>query len=312
MLNPPLVIIIATCGRHPLLNRLLDTLAVCQPPPNELRIIIAENGEVDPACPVIRKYAGRLPIEHHYTAAPNKSIALNETLAAANADEFAIFFDDDVRVHPRSLTAYADAIRNWPTAAFFGGKCLVDYEAAPEKWLLPYLPASAKGWSLGQNLVSLQRPHALGFNWSARVSDLLDCGGFKTDRGPGTSLPVGEETDIQQRLMGAGVKGYYLPDAVVSHYVPRARCNERWALQRALQCGFARGLNCPPELSRIRISYRYRAKLMRTQLLLAVTGGFLTPQQRFHHQYWKMRHSGLLAGLKASASQATSCNVHAA
>jgi GT2 family glycosyltransferase len=227
-------------------------------------------------------------------------------------EHFAIFFDDDVRVHAQTLLAYSDAIHDRLHSAFFGGQCLVDYDEPPQTWLIPYLPASAKGWSLGQSVIEFNQPHALGFNWCARVGDLRRCGGFDVDRGPGTFVSIGDESSVQERLMNAGVTGYYVPRAIVSHYVPSERCNERWALQRAMQNGFVRGLSCGSHGANPRVNYRYRMKHFRSTFMLLIAGQFLTREKRFHYEYWKMRHSGMLAGLRIAASRLPSRNAHAA
>lgn len=312
MTHPPFVIIVATCGRKTLLNRLLDTLAVCDAPPNRTRILIAENGASSNDRTSLRRFAGSFPIEHRHTRQSNKSLALNEAIAASDPEHFAVFFDDDVRVHPQTLRAYSEAIETKPHPAFFGGQCLVDYDRPPQTWLIPYLPASAKGWSLGPVLIEFKKPHALGFNWCARVGDLRRCGGFDMDRGPGTPLSIGEESAVQHRLMAAGATGYYVPNATVSHYVPAERCSEGWALQRALQNGFARGLSYDPHSARTGVTFRYRLKQLRSTLMLLVAGSFLPPEKRFHYEYWKMRHSGMLAGLRIAACRLPSSNAHAA
>ena len=68
------------------------------------------------------------------------------------------------------------------------------------------------------------RPDFLGFNWAASASDLIRMGGFNEERGPGT-VSRGQETDMQERMLKDGMRGRYLPDALVWHYVPRARCS---------------------------------------------------------------------------------------
>ena len=311
MTHPPFVIVIATCGRHPLLNRLLETLARCTLPPNRTRIVLAENGTSKTGDLIARAGASHFPIEHRHTRQPNKSVALNHAIADAADDEFALFFDDDVRVHPGTLLAYSEAIRQRTHSAFFGGQCLVDYDQPPAPWLIPYLPASAKGWSLGHSIVRIQKPHALGFNWAARVGDIRGCGGFDPARGPGTPIGIGDESDLQQRLLAAGVHGFYLPAARVSHYVPPERCSERWTLDRALQNGFVRGLNISPTSNRASMSARYRIRFIRTSLMLMVARLVAAPDKRFHYEYWQRRHSGMLAGLRVATCRHASCNAHA-
>lgn len=52
---------------------------------------------------------------------------------------------------------------------------------------------------------------------------------------------MGEETRLQIRLMEAGYKGIYAPDAVVHHWVPKNRCDEKWTVQRQYRAGLTLG-----------------------------------------------------------------------
>ena len=42
---------------------------------------------------------------------------------------------------------------------------------------------------------------------------------------------------MQRRLIGAGVRARYVPDAVVWHQVPPSKCSPSWTLDRARRIG---------------------------------------------------------------------------
>jgi hypothetical protein len=53
----------------------------------------------------------------------------------------------------------------------------------------------------------------------------------------------GEDTDIQHRLLASGVRGYYLPDAPIHHFVRAANTTIDFALHRAERNGVYFGLS---------------------------------------------------------------------
>ncbi|MBK1877948.1 glycosyltransferase [Pelagicoccus mobilis] len=237
---PDIAIVIATCKPTGLLERTIKSLVQCVDPPTLRRIIIAENGPVSTAAELVDGYKAALPIEHHFYPNAKKCGALNRALAELD-DELIVYFDDDVRIHPETLLAYAEAAKGATRGAFFGGRCKVDYEEEPEGWLGKYLPAAAKGWAPSKESSELVKPGALGFNWAAFAEDLREIGGYDERCGPGT-LANADEMNVQQKLLENGVRGYYLPDAIAWHYVPPERCSEAWLLQYIRKGGAGKGI----------------------------------------------------------------------
>jgi glycosyltransferase involved in cell wall biosynthesis len=294
MNTPPLTLVIATAGRPPLLERTLTSLAALR------RILIVENGPAGGIEPLLQKFQSRLPIEYHHVATACKSAALNHALRSSGRD-LVIFFDDDIRAERDALIAYSDAAAEGSTeGVFFGGRCLVDYEEEPPEWLIPYLPLSAKGWSLGDERCVFTVPEALGFNWAGYASDLRAAGGFDETQGPGCNPPIGEETQLQEILLRRGVTGLYLPTATVWHFVPRERCSPEWALRRAQQMGQWAGLR----LGRISRWHRFRlqvaclVRLVYFHLLLRTFLRRWSAERRFYFQQRWSWGRGLHKGLQ--------------
>lgn len=299
----PLWVVIPTSNRLDLLERTLSFLAVATLPPDLISVIVVENGQKPAAEPLVKNFSTKLPVQYRFNPKPNKSHALNQILTET-ADEFVVFFDDDVRIGPGTLVAYAKALAKQPKPAFLGGRCLVDYEEAPPEWLLSYLPPSAIGWGLGDSMVKLQTPDALGFNWGAFALHLREAGGFDERRGPG-STSRGQETDMQQKLLERGVPGYYLPGAIVWHFVPKQRCSREWCLKRIRQTSIGNGI----ELARKSLPERAKRavpaalKLAAIRIFLWFMGRHLNETTKFHYQYCHWNHRGLLEGLLAGGSR---------
>ena len=189
----------------------------------------------------MRDAAPDLQARYLFEPVGNKSLALNAALAQID-DGLVVFLDDDVRVVPSLLEAYAAAARRAGPRQFFGGPVTPDYEEAPPDWLIEFLPLSARGWHPDDPVQTTTRPFFLGFNWAAFASDLRRVGGFSERFGPGSEAGVGDEADIQRRLVTAGLKALCVPQALVYHWVPRDRCSPAWALERAYRTGVRNGL----------------------------------------------------------------------
>lgn len=284
-----MIIIIPTCQRGELLERTLQCLVDADLPDLVRRVIVVENGVKQDAETKVSRFRGKLPIEYRYTEMGSKCHALNVALGEC-AGEFVVFFDDDVRIDPGCVLAYADASSGKKCGEFYAGKCNVDYDVEPPEWLKRYLPASAKGWDYGDRVRELVKPLALGFNWAAFADDIAKAGMFDPEIGPGRLVSVGDESDLQKIMLSQGVKGVYLPDALVWHHVPEDRCSPGWTIERNRRMGLLVGqrLTRAPLPKRIVKSAEVFGKLIGLGILAGVGRSFLGEAQWFH---FRQRHS---------------------
>lgn len=287
-----MVIIIPTCQRGELLERTLQCLVDADLPGDLKRVLVVENGRKDDAEKKAAKFAGRLPVEYLYTPVGSKCAALNLALESC-AGEFVVFFDDDVRIDPGCIRAYADAAAGKTGGEFYAGKCNVDYDVAPPEWLKHYLPFSAKGWSYGEKVCELPEPLALGFNWAAFADDIAKAGSFNPEIGPGRLISIGDETDLQRIMLDQGMKGVYLPTALVWHHVPADRCSTEWTLERNRRMGLlvGRKLASAPTGRQISKAAGALCKIGGLGVLTAVGKPLLSDARRFH--YLQRRHWNL-------------------
>ncbi len=240
MTTSPLTVLIPTHGRAALLGRTLDSVAACRLPASYRETVVVENGSKADTEGIVAACAATHPslrLRYLHVARANKSYALNEALRTVT-DGLAVFFDDDIRLAPGVLVAYAEAAAAHDERAYFGGPFGVDYETPPPDWLRPFLPASA----LGVELHGPRPVHFLGFNWAAFTADLDALGGFDPNRGPGSPTgAVGQEAEMQYRMRHAGFERVDVPGARVWHWVPRERCTPEWALDRTYKAGLQTG-----------------------------------------------------------------------
>jgi hypothetical protein len=249
-----ITVVIATHRRPDLLERTLESLAVADAPSARWDVIVVENGPAAGAEDVVRRFRSRLSIRYRYLAEASKARALNLALDESEG-ELIVFADDDVRVGARWLTAYEDAALRLGQGHFFGGPNEPDYEHRPPDWLIAKMPPCAGGLRLGDTpgyLVWHQR--VLGANWAAWRSDLLQVGRFDPALGPGPDDPlVDEETAVQERMTHGGVRGYWVPQALLHHWVPASRCTERWVLRRKVRHAKTRAWRVEPPIAGPRV-----------------------------------------------------------
>ena len=233
-------VIVPTYNRPELVERLLATLARCNLP-DSVEIVIVENGPARGVKDVCSSSAIADRVRYEYVATAGRSLALNHAIQTSRA-EFFIFFDDDIFVPPNIVADYAGAAERYGPGHFFGGPLDPEAEIPCPPYLVPYLPLSAKGWSFGDRECEIE-PAQFGFffgaNWAVFRADLERIGTFSEAlgvAGNGVS-PLGEEVDLQRRLLSNGAKAIYLPSARIRHPVPAECYTLRWVWQRMMRIG---------------------------------------------------------------------------
>lgn len=293
-----MIVIIPTHNRYELLKRTIKSISLAKIPEDLKSIIVIENGKKCGSESLVKEYLKNLPIKYEYSEKPNKSIALNKILSNIEK-EFIVFLDDDVRISEDTIIQYSNAIKSMGEKNFYCGKCLVDYEKEPDEWLKKYLPPSAVGWDLGDKIVRLNAPDALGFNWGAYSENLKICNGFDSNRGPGT-LSRGQETEMQRKLLNIGIYGYYIPEAIVWHYVPKGRCTKEWSLNRINQKCTDLGMLSFKE-NKIKVCFKYiflLGKICVLKSFLIFAKLLLNDKIRFKYEYELEKYFGYIKGIR--------------
>jgi GT2 family glycosyltransferase len=240
-----LVVIIAACGQPALLRRTLCSLAECEKPAGFGGLIVAENGPRSGLAEVVGEFGEQHRFRYLYSEPPNKSLALNRALEEVR-DALVVFTDDDVQVPAGTLVAYARGAANCSGGEFYGGPIIPDYEdQPPPAWLVRYLPRSAGGWRLVVTVkTQIAQPEFIGPNFAAFAGDVLRVGGFDVRLGPGKHMASpGEDTEIQERLLSQGVRGFFLPDAAMHHFVRAGAASAEFAVVRAERNGVYWGIS---------------------------------------------------------------------
>lgn len=301
--------VICTYGWRGLLERTLRNVAEARRPEGFERLWIIENGSDAGARKLCADLGNMLPLEYVHLPDQGKSRALQFALDKLGTG-LVVFLDDDIRINSELFEAYARAALTHGASAFFGGPVFPDYEQEPPAWLVPDLPPSAKGWQATDPAAPITRSCFLGANYGAFVERLQAVGGFKAHLGVGSEgNPVGEEFEIQDRLLAAGCLAVYLPDVQVWHWVPRERCSPRWTHQRHYRIWLTNGLTETKDHagSRWRGAPRWMwRRLAQLGLRALAANAIRDPQRRFKvkDQYWQWR--GYLDGVRLRHRRETS------
>ncbi len=279
-----LVVLIPTSNRADLLKRTLESLSRCRLPSNYRGTIVVENGKHKVSESVALAFKDALDLRYVYLSIGNKSLALNTVLETLE-DVFIVFFDDDIRLDPGILEAYADAADGIESGQFFGGPFDVDYVEPPPEWLKAFLPRAAVGWSIGTEPRWIQKGEAfMGFNWAAFSTDIKRLNGFSIAHGPGsTTNAVGQETEMEGRLMADGVRGRYVPAALVWHFVPPQRCSKQFASSQSYRWGIQGGLRYSGGFARLLRRWLVSAIKMSMKIGSSDPSAFFDPYIRFRH-----------------------------
>jgi glycosyltransferase involved in cell wall biosynthesis len=294
-------ILIATAGQSDLLCRTLDELVACDKPESFAGVVLVENGGEPTASDLEQTYKELLKLQYHFEPMGNKNRALNRGLSSIKSG-LVVLFDDDVRIDPQTLMAYQAASERFPESAFFGGHCQCDYEVPPADYLAALLPYSAKGWSLSTD-APIDLPHALGFNWAIRAEAVIELGGFIEDRGPGTAVCVGDEYQMQKRLIQKFGPGRFVEDAKVWHNVPISKCNDTWLIKRGYDYGVAKAMDDRDDGAAARVpSWAWRRLVTSTLKWLVAR---LVPSEAFRLQtsYGRAINSGIVDGYRLETRQ---------
>lgn len=232
-----ITIAICTWNRASLLEQTLQSLVEMRTPGESVawELLVIDNNCTDATPEVLAKFSDRLPLRIVNEPQQGHSHSRNRAVTESNGD-YVIWTDDDVLVEPNWLMAYLQAFEKWPDAAFWGGEIEPRFESDPPSWL-------EKNWqrcagvfavrSLGSEAFEFdQSKLPFGANLAIR-GDLQRQYAFdaKFGRVSDTSVRGFDEIDVLLQLLADGHKGYWVPDARLTHFIPSNRMTLKYVRQ---------------------------------------------------------------------------------
>ena len=227
-------VILCTYNRAEMLAAALECIARQSPPlSGDWEIVVVNNNSTDRTSAVVEEIGRRYPGRFSYVFEGEQGLshARNAGIRAAHG-EILVFVDDDVRVTPFWLARLSASLED-ASYAGAGGRILPDWACQPPTWLTTdgrYSLAPFAIFDLGDGAGALNEP-PMGANMAYRKSIFDRYGGFRTDLGRcGSGMLSNEDTEFGRRLLKAGERLRYEPEAVVYHPVTPERLSKRYLL----------------------------------------------------------------------------------
>lgn len=242
-----LSLIIPTHNRSERLIAALESVIRQDLPAADWECVVVSNNSTDDTVARFGDFAARYPglnLRLVTEDGPGVSYARNRGIAETSAP-LLVFIDDDERINPGFLRAYADFFDAHPDAVVAGGRIIAEYVTGRPAWLSKYTEMPiANPMDFGDAV----RPFPAGRvpgggNMAFRRSAALRYGGFDPSLGRvGRMLIVGEENDFFERLMRGGETCWYVPGAVMWHIIPPEKLTESYFRRLCYNVGVSQRL----------------------------------------------------------------------
>ncbi len=213
------------------LTRTLADLSTLKRPARPWEFLVIDNG--------CRDNTPELLARHAWPAGWNVRVVREEKLGLSNArnraiaearGEYVIFMDDDETADSDWLCAFERLIDAKNPDAF-GGRIRVLFEDARPAWLRDDLLGFLGELNRAETIAPLTDPYTsfYGGNFGFRRSVCERVGGFDAMLGrKGSDNTGGEEIDFYRRLLDAGFKVWWTPEAVIHHRIQAAKLERRY------------------------------------------------------------------------------------
>ena len=242
-----LSLIIPTHNRSERLIAALESVIRQDLPAADWECVVVSNNSTDDTVARFGDFAARYPglnLRLVTEDGPGVSYARNRGIAETSAP-LLVFIDDDERINPGFLRAYADFFDAHPDAVVAGGRIIAEYVTGRPAWLSKYTEMPiANPMDFGDAV----RPFPAGRvpgggNMAFRRSAALRYGGFDPSLGRvGRMLIGGEENDFFERLMRGGETCWYVPGAVMWHIIPPEKLTDSYFRRLCYNVGVSQRL----------------------------------------------------------------------
>lgn len=242
------------------LRRTLADLAELKLPKALWEFLVIDNGCTDGTTELLRRH--RWPEGWLVRVVREEKLGLSNARNRAIAEaegEYLIFMDDDETPDPDWLCAYERLIREKQPDAF-GGRIRVLFEDMRPVWLTDDLLGFLGELNRFATVSPLTEPDTsfFGGNFGVRKSACAVVGRFDTMLGrKGSENTGGEEVDFYRRLLAAGFKVWWEPDAVIYHRIQAAKLKRRYFLDLHYRQGYMESARRRGAASRIPPKYIY-------------------------------------------------------
>jgi GT2 family glycosyltransferase len=219
--EPGCSVILATRGRAAMALEAVRSILAGAELPDEI-IIVDQSDQGDAAMAALR--SERCAIRYHWSGERGLSRGNNEGVRLAR-HEVLVFTHDDVVVRREWLGTLVRALVKGGHRTVVTGRVLPHATHVAGAFALTLKtdadPAIYEG-RVGEDVL-------FPLNMAVWRDTLREIGPFDTRLGPGTAFPAAEDNDLGYRLLEAGYRIVYVPEAIVEHRLWRTdRVRLRW------------------------------------------------------------------------------------
>ncbi|HYE37068.1 glycosyltransferase [Methylocaldum sp.] len=298
-------IIVCTYNRAESLRDTLTALMQLNTRPElSWEVIIVDNNSKDHTRRVVEEFHQAWPkLRYEFELQQGLSHARNRGIAAANG-EVLLFTDDDVLPESDWLETTLAGLEKYQADAC-GGYIAPIWEIPPPYWLTErfYGFLAVRTDRTDDYPIETPSQAPFGANMAFRRQIFDKVGYFDTNRGRrGEVLASGEDIELFERILAAGLKAVFLGQSRVSHKVEAYRCTKRylrrWRFQTSRNLAVSKGL--PGSRRIFNIPFYLFPQLMRAARGV-ITGRFTLPaDEAFYREMLLCHFLGAIQGLYLS------------
>ncbi len=255
-------IIVCTYQRAESLRDTLATLrSLDRPADTELEIIVVDNNSKDHTAELVKQHQQDWPeLRYAFEREQGLSHARNHGIRIARGDTI-LFTDDDVLPAADWITRTLDGMARYQADAC-GGYIAPIWETPPPAWLTERFYGFLAVRTDREDDYPIESPSQapFGANMAFKREVFDKVGLFDTSRGrKGAVLASGEDGEMFERILAAGLKAVFLGQSRVRHKVESFRTRKayfrKWRYQTSRNIAISRGVtgerrifNIPPYL----------------------------------------------------------------
>ncbi len=238
---PEIAVIICTYNRADCIVDALNSLVRQTFSHNLFEVLLVNNNSTDNTAALCEHFsAGLSGFNYRYMLETKQGLshARNRGIAEAKGSVI-VFMDDDAVAEPDYLEKLFAFFSTTPDAAACGGRIYPRFESRRPRWMSHFLLSLTSSIDLGDRTkLFKRRQFPIGANMAVRKNRFDTYGVFNPDLGrKGNSMDGAEEKDLFYRMIARGEKIYYVPDAIVHHYVPDRRLTFDFFRRQAIGIG---------------------------------------------------------------------------
>lgn len=290
-----------------------DTLAALRAlkfaPERSCEVIVVDNNSKDHTRAVVKEMQQTWPrLRYEFEGAQGLSHARNHGIACAKGDVI-LFTDDDVLPEPEWLETTLAGFAKYGADAC-GGYIAPIWESPPPPWLTArfYGFLAVRTDRTDDYPITAETPPPFGANMAFRKRIFEQVGLFDTSRGrKGAVLASGEDGEMFERILAAGMKVMFLGGSRVHHKVESFRTTKRyfrrWRIQTSRNLVLSKGVPGNRRIANIPL-YLF-PQMGRAALRLAWARVSLPRDEAFQREIVLCHFIGTLQGLWSAPSNAT-------